>query len=99
VPLAEVIREDRLRGIPGVGDAVTGIITKLHKTGSHPSLEAKRKAFPGGLLELLTISGLRPDEVSRSSGRGASGSLGVVSRAHEELAGLAGVTSLAEDVP
>ena len=63
LPLDQVIREDRLREIPGVGDAIADIITKLHKTGTHPSLEAMRKEFPAGLLELLTIPGLRPDKV------------------------------------
>jgi DNA polymerase (family 10) len=63
LPLRQVIREDRLREIPGVGDAIADIITKLHKTGTHPSLEAMRKEFPAGLLELLTIPGLRPDKV------------------------------------
>jgi DNA polymerase (family X) len=63
LPLGQVIREDRLREIPGVGDAIADIITKLHKTGTHPSLEAMRKEFPAGLLELLTIPGLRPDKV------------------------------------
>jgi DNA polymerase (family X) len=52
-----------MREIPGVGDAIADIITKLHKTGTHPSLEAMRKEFPAGLLELLTIPGLRPDKV------------------------------------
>jgi DNA polymerase (family 10) len=63
LPLAQVIREDRLREIPGVGDAIADIITKLHKTGSHPSLEAMRTEFPAGLLDLLSIPGLRPDKV------------------------------------
>lgn len=40
VPLAVLIAQDRLTEIPGVGDAVAHIITKLHKTGSHASLEA-----------------------------------------------------------
>ena len=62
LPLAQVILDDRLRDIPGVGDAIADIITKLHKTGSHPSLEAMRKEFPAGLLELLTVPGLRPDK-------------------------------------
>ena len=62
LPLAQVILDDRLRDIPGVGDAIADIITKLHKTGSHPSLEAMRKEFPAGLLEWLTVPGLRPDK-------------------------------------
>jgi DNA polymerase (family 10) len=62
LPLDQVIREDRLREIPGVGDAIADIITRLHKTGTHPSLEAMRKEYPAGVLEMLTVPGLRPDK-------------------------------------
>jgi DNA polymerase (family X) len=62
-PLEEVIGEDRLKEIPGVGDAIADIITKLHKTGDHPSLQAMRKEMPAGALEMLGIPGLRPDKV------------------------------------
>lgn len=65
VPLDELIAEDRLTEIPGVGDAIADIITKLHKTGSHPSLEKLRKEFPAGVLEMLTVPGLRPEKVLR----------------------------------
>src|SRR5215218_5085428 len=41
VPLEQVIREERLREIPGVGAAIADIITKLH-----PVLEAMRKEVP-----------------------------------------------------
>ena len=56
LPLDQVIREDRLREIPGVGDAIADIITRLHKTGTHPSLEAMRKEYPAGVLEMLDRS-------------------------------------------
>lgn len=65
VPLDELIAEDRLTEIPGVGDAIADIITKLHKTGSHPSLEKLRKEIPAGVLEMLTVPGLRPEKVLR----------------------------------
>src|SRR3954466_6691564 len=62
-PLEDVIGEGRLKEIPGVGDAIADIITKLHKTGDHPRLEAMRKDIPSGALEMLDIPGLRPDKV------------------------------------
>lgn len=65
VPLDELIAEDRLTEIPGVGDAIADIITKLHKTGSHPSLEKLRKEIPAGVLEMLAVPGLRPEKVLR----------------------------------
>jgi hypothetical protein len=62
-PLGRIVAEGRLREIPGVGDAIADIITKLHRTGSHPSLERIRREIPGGVLEMLSIPGLRPDKV------------------------------------
>jgi hypothetical protein len=46
-PLDRVIAERRLKEIPGV----------------HPSLEAMRKDIPAGVLEMLTVPGLRPDKI------------------------------------
>lgn len=65
VPLDVLIAEDRLTEIPGVGDAIADIIIKLHKTGSHPSLEKLRKEIPEGVLEMLAVPGLRPEKVLR----------------------------------
>ncbi|MGC0322548.1 DNA polymerase (family 10) [Bradyrhizobium sp. USDA 326] len=65
VPLDVLVAEDRLTEIPGVGDAIADIITKLHKTGSHPSLEKLRKEIPAGVLEMLAVPGLRPEKVLR----------------------------------
>ena len=64
-PLAEVIHEERLREIPGVGEAIADIITRLHDTGTHPGLEAMRKEIPAGVLEMLTVPGLRPEKVMK----------------------------------
>src|SRR3954452_22389867 len=62
-PLERIVEEDRLREIPGVGDAIADIIAKLHRTGTHPSLEKLREEVPEGVLEMLSIPGLRPDKV------------------------------------
>ena len=61
LPLGGLIAEGRLTEIPGVGDAIADIITKLHQTGTHPSLEKLRKEIPAGVLELLSVPGLRVD--------------------------------------
>jgi len=52
-----------LTDIPGIGDAIADIITKLYQTGSHPSLEKLRKEVPEGVLELFAIPGIRPDKI------------------------------------
>jgi DNA polymerase (family 10) len=46
-----------------VGEAIADIIQKLHRTGTHPALEAMRKDIPEGVLPMLSIPGLRPDKV------------------------------------
>src|SRR3954469_8864020 len=61
VPLDLLIAEDRLTEVPGVGDAIADIITKLHKAGTHPSLETLRKEIPEGVLEILSVPGLSPE--------------------------------------
>src|SRR5215203_6432983 len=62
-PLERFVEEGRLQEIPGVGDAIADIITKLHRTGTHPSLEKLREEVPESVLEMLSIPGLRPDKV------------------------------------
>jgi DNA polymerase (family X) len=62
-PLDRMIAAGKLTEIPGIGDAIADIITKLRKTGSHPSLEKLRKEVPAGVLELFNVPGLRPDKI------------------------------------
>jgi DNA polymerase (family X) len=63
LPLDTVVAQERLREIPGVGEAIADIITKLHRTGTHPALEAIRKEVPESVLEMLSIPGLRAEKV------------------------------------
>jgi DNA polymerase (family 10) len=62
-PLQELVAQERLTEIPGVGGAIAEIVTKLHLTGDHPSLRSMRKEIPSGVLEMLSIPGLRADKV------------------------------------
>lgn len=64
-PLERLIEEGRLTELPGVGLAIADIITKLHHTGTHPSLEKLREEIPAGVLEMLSVPGLRPEKVLR----------------------------------
>jgi DNA polymerase (family 10) len=70
LPLDQVIAQDRVREIPGVGDAIAKIIKKLYATGTHPALEKMRKEIPAGVLEMLTVPGLRADKVLKLLGAG-----------------------------
>jgi DNA polymerase (family 10) len=62
-PLDRIIAAGTLTEIPGIGDAIADIISRLHQTGSHPSLEKLRKEVPAGVLELFAVPGLRPDKI------------------------------------
>ena len=52
-PLEDIVAQNRLREIPGVGDAIADIVTKLHRTGRHPALDAMRTEIPAALLSCL----------------------------------------------
>lgn len=65
-PLEDIVAQNRLREIPGVGDAIADIVTKLHRTGRHPALDEMRTEIPAGTLELLTVPGLRPDKALKN---------------------------------
>src|SRR5712671_1818190 len=64
-PLDRLIKEGRLTEIPGIGDAIAAVITKLHQTGQHAKLDAMRDKAPEGVLSMLRIPGLRPDRVRK----------------------------------
>jgi DNA polymerase (family 10) len=64
-PIENLIEENRLREIPGVGEAIAGVITELVRTGSHPSLEKMRADAPASVLEMLSLPGLRPEKVMK----------------------------------
>jgi DNA polymerase (family 10) len=59
-PIETLIAQNRLREIPGVGEAIAAVIKTLTETGSHPSLE---KIRADSVLEMLTIPGLRSEKV------------------------------------
>ena len=59
-----VVLEDRLKMIPGIGDAIAKKITEIVLTGKLEYLEKLKKEIPESLLELLKIQGLGPKKVS-----------------------------------
>jgi DNA polymerase (family 10) len=56
--------ENRLRDIPGVGEALAKKITEIVETGNLEYFERLKKEIPKGLLNMLNISGLGPKKVS-----------------------------------
>jgi DNA polymerase (family X) len=60
-PSEKLIDQNRLREIPGVGEAIAGVITEIVRTGTHPSLEKMRADVPASVLEMLNLPGLRSE--------------------------------------
>jgi len=65
--LDQVMKEGRLRQIPGVGEAISNKITELLTTGKLEAYEKLRSEFPEGIVELLTIPGVGPKTALRLS--------------------------------
>lgn len=61
--LATLVREDKLRGIPGIGDALREKITTLVTTGKLPYYEELCAQFPPKLFELFDVPGLGPKKI------------------------------------
>jgi DNA polymerase (family 10) len=61
--LGTLVREDQLKGIPGIGEALREKITTLVTTGKLPYYEDLRAQFPPKLFELFDVSGLGPKKI------------------------------------
>ena len=64
-PLTEVIAAGELTSIPGIGSAIASVVERLYETGSDPTLEKLRKDIPNGVLEMLSIPGMRTSQILR----------------------------------
>jgi DNA polymerase (family 10) len=64
-PLGRVIAGGRLTELRGIGNAIAAIITTMHETGTYKALERMRAELPAGVVEMLSIPGLRPDQAIR----------------------------------
>ncbi len=63
--LHEVVVENRLREIKGVGEALSLKIAELVTTGRLKYYEDLRKSFPPGMMEMLRIPGFGPKKAKR----------------------------------
>ncbi len=59
-----VVKEDRLRDIPGIGEALAKKIKEIVETDRLEFFEKLKKEIPEGLLLMLEISGLGPKKVA-----------------------------------
>ena len=60
VEVEQLVAEDRLREIPGVGEAITKKITELVTTGRLDYYEKLQAEFPEGISTLLDVPGIGP---------------------------------------
>ena len=58
--LIDIVKEERLQEIKGVGEGLAGIITEIFETGCSSQLEELKRELPAGISELLNIPGLGP---------------------------------------
>jgi DNA polymerase (family 10) len=65
LPVERLIAENRLIEIPGVGEALAGVIRELHETGRYQKLDKLREAVPEGVLEMLAVPGLQADRIRK----------------------------------
>src|ERR1700733_4401720 len=62
-PLHQLVSEERLDEIKGIGDALQQKITELVTTGTLPYYEELKASIPAGLIEMLQIPGVGPKKV------------------------------------
>ena len=60
VEMERLVAEDKLKGIPGVGEAITKKITELVTTGKLEFYENLKAEFPEGISTLLDLPGIGP---------------------------------------
>jgi DNA polymerase (family 10) len=65
--LDQLMKEGRLREIPGVGEAISNKITELLTTGKLEAYDKLRSEFPEGIVNLMTIPGVGPKTALRLS--------------------------------
>jgi DNA polymerase (family X) len=63
--LETIAARGELESIPGVGEAISGKVAELLRTGSLPYLERLRAEVPAGVLELMRLPGVGPKTARR----------------------------------
>ncbi|MBN8247864.1 MAG: histidinol-phosphatase, partial [Verrucomicrobia bacterium] len=64
-PLETIVAENRLEGIPGIGEALREKITTLVTTGRLPYYEDLKASLPPGLVGMLDLQGVGPKKVKK----------------------------------
>lgn len=64
-PIAQLVSENRLGEVKGIGDALREKITTLVTTGRLPYYEELKASLPSGLVDLLQLQGVGPKKVKK----------------------------------
>jgi DNA polymerase (family 10) len=67
VELEQLMKEGKLREVPGIGEAISKKITELLTTGQLEYYEKLRAEFPEGIIALLDVPGIGPKTALRLS--------------------------------
>ena len=62
--IEKVVKEEKLRLIPGVGEGLAKKIQEIVETGGLEYFEKLKKEVPGSLATLINIPGVGPKKVS-----------------------------------
>ena len=63
--LGDLVNEDRLTSLPGIGNALASQIKQLYLTGESSVLRALREEFPPGIIELSGVPGLSVGKIKQ----------------------------------
>ncbi len=64
-PLGDLVEQQGLQTIPGVGAAIAKRIESLYRGENDETLERMRRKLPSGLVDLLAIPGLKPQTIMK----------------------------------
>lgn len=63
--IVEYYKEDKLREIPGVGEAIAKKVAEIMQSGELNYLRALREEFPAGLLRIMEVPEIGPKTIMR----------------------------------
>jgi DNA polymerase (family X) len=63
--LGDLVKQDRLTSLPGIGNALASQIKQLYLTGESSVLNSLRQEFPPGIIELSGVQGLSVGKIKQ----------------------------------
>ena len=63
--ITQLVKEDKLQDIKGVGKGIAGEINEIFEKGFSPALEEIKNELPAGVIEMVEIPGLGPKRANK----------------------------------